>query len=556
MSWRISRGMTACGSRFGHIVRVGAFFQPLLYPLLRGLEDANDEVADDFVVMWSGADTGARTQYAAQLTSIAEHYVATTQLAGVGLMTFHSALGRRVQRVLDNTRPIALRLTRPAVAGIALVTLVLTVVTALACSTPRAAAAGNPLAKDTEKPETAQYSRDAQSPPFVDDPAVIGHWTSVDFVDAVDEFRPGDRKWKGDLFLKEISFLPDGKTSGLLLWSKGVTYDPKNKSRAKYQISEIDGVRYLFFEWVTDDVLVRGKKVPFYVLRYAGSPTVELPREPKSPYATQTGQPFVDDPAVVGQWTSVDLVDAMDQFTPGKPRWKRDLFLKSIAFMPDGRTSGPWLWSKGVAYDPNSKSQAKYQIREIDGTRYLFFEWITDDVLVRGGRAPFYVLKYSGTPVVPPVDPRVAKSPYIAQAPPPFVDDPTVVGKWKTVDLVETLEQFTPGKQRAASDELDVKFLEFMPHGRTSGPMLWSKGLAYHSGDKSKAAYVIRELSGARYLFLERITGDVVLRGEKPLYYVMQYVGPSNAPAVAPTEPQGTKLDTAPVHLKDSSGFR
>jgi hypothetical protein len=46
-----------------------------------------------------------------------------------------------------------------------------------------------------KKPATQTQAAGAVDP--------VGRWQSVDFVRRIEDFRPGVRQWKGDLFLKE-----------------------------------------------------------------------------------------------------------------------------------------------------------------------------------------------------------------------------------------------------------------------------------------------------------------------------------------------------------------
>ncbi|HQM99558.1 MAG TPA: SdpI family protein [Candidatus Hydrogenedentes bacterium] len=103
--------------------------------------------------------------------------------------------------------------------------------------------------------------------------------------------------------------------------------------------------------------------------------------------------PFIDDPAVIGTWYSVDYVSSINQFTPGQRTWKNDLFLSDITFSPGGIGSGAWRWSKGCLWwDSGDKHLCKYEIREIDGETYLFLEWVNGDVIDRGAKPSYYVL--------------------------------------------------------------------------------------------------------------------------------------------------------------------
>ncbi len=110
----------------------------------------------------------------------------------------------------------------------------------------------------------------------------------------------------------------------------------------------------------------------------------------------QWNRAFENDPDAVGTWVSVDFVRAMDNFKPGVQSWTGDLYLKGLTFMADGGTSGPWNWTKGYLWHPGDRAEGKYTIKTIDGTKYLFMEWISGDVLIRHEKPRYYVMKFQG----------------------------------------------------------------------------------------------------------------------------------------------------------------
>ena len=104
--------------------------------------------------------------------------------------------------------------------------------------------------------------------PFIDDPEVIGTWESVDFVDKISDFNPHNRRFKGQLYLKELSFLENGKTAmPFWTWTKGKVIHSDDKTAADYFILKIDGESYLFFEWKSGDYVIRHMKPSYYVLK-------------------------------------------------------------------------------------------------------------------------------------------------------------------------------------------------------------------------------------------------------------------------------------------------
>jgi serine/threonine protein kinase len=104
--------------------------------------------------------------------------------------------------------------------------------------------------------------------------------------------------------------------------------------------------------------------------------------------------PFVNDPQVIGNWESVDFVPNISDFNPDKPRRKGELYLKGLTFLEDGKTAKPWeTWTKGMVLHHGDKTASHYEIREIQGQLYMFFEWKSGDVMVLGMKPSYYVLK-------------------------------------------------------------------------------------------------------------------------------------------------------------------
>lgn len=118
--------------------------------------------------------------------------------------------------------------------------------------------------------------------------------------------------------------------------------------------------------------------------------------------------PFVDDQDVIGKWEAVDFVKEIEDFTVGETNWQGDLYLKSLKLLPNGQMTQPvatgitsdettpvdWLtWTKGYIIHHNDKTAGKYTIEDIDGSKYMFFEWKSGDYTIRGMKPYYYVLK-------------------------------------------------------------------------------------------------------------------------------------------------------------------
>ncbi len=112
--------------------------------------------------------------------------------------------------------------------------------------------------------------------------------------------------------------------------------------------------------------------------------------------------PFVNDPAVLGEWVSVDFVRMPGDFVPGYKSFQENLYLGGFKFLPNGAMAvmpfspggAPWFrWSKGVVTHNGDKTASRYTITEIKGRTYMFFEWKSGDYTIRHRTPEYYVLR-------------------------------------------------------------------------------------------------------------------------------------------------------------------
>ncbi len=248
--------------------------------------------------------------------------------------------------------------------------------------------------------------------PFVNDPRVIGKWESVDFVKNVEDFIPGKKSEKENLFLTALAFIKDGKmlmssvenrnlTYTAFSWTKDKVLNKQEKTDSNYEIKELNGITYLFFEWKSGDYTFRSMKPSFYVLKKVDSDdysNFKVARiEDKIDY------PFVDNVQMKGNWESVDFVKTIDNFKPGEKSWLDDLFLTGLTFDEIGKlttttTSGKFsgsaiTWTDGMIINRGDKTASQCKIKMIDGSIYMFYEWKNGDYINGGGTPYYYVLK-------------------------------------------------------------------------------------------------------------------------------------------------------------------
>jgi len=226
----------------------------------------------------------------------------------------------------------------------------------------------------------------------------------------------------------------------------------------------------------------------------------------------KTDYPFVNDPKVIGGWKSVDFVREIKQFNPAEKNWKGDLYLNHLIFEEGGTMprSGD-TWTKGLVLDDDTAS--KYIIKEIDGSSYMFFEWKSGDYTIRYMKPSYYVLKkvsaesvkyeppFGKKAHIPPTSTINKEGRIVDKIDYPFVNDPQLIGTWNSVDFVGEMKQF-----------------------KAKPWWTWTKGLVFHSGDKTASKYTIKDIEGSTYMFYEWKSGDYTIRYRKPSYYVLKKV--------------------------------
>lgn len=249
--------------------------------------------------------------------------------------------------------------------------------------------------------------------PFIDDSQVIGKWQGVDLVESTDQFTPGKKVWDGDLFISELAFVKEGQMLVALnegncklgpapfIWTQGIVINEQEKTASKYEIKDINGSTYMFFEWKSGDYTYWHQKPPYYVLKKVDN--LDYSDYKLTAIEDKVDYPFVDDPQLIGQWNSVDFVETIDEFKPKMSIWPGKLFLtefnisengKIIGLTSEGQFPEDFLtWTNGLILDKQNKLASKYVIKEIKGDTYLFYEWKSGDYAYRGIEPHYYVLK-------------------------------------------------------------------------------------------------------------------------------------------------------------------
>lgn len=233
---------------------------------------------------------------------------------------------------------------------------------------------------------------------FVKDSNIVGEWKSLDFVKNIEEFKVNTKQFTGDLYVKDISFTEDGKVPRTVFtWTKDHIINDVDKTDSSYVIKDIDGTTYMFFQWKSGDYTIRGMEPYYYVLQKVSSTPaldINISGDKVETRVDKVDYPFINDTEVLGKWESVDFVENVDKFNPDKKAWNGDLYLKNLIFDENGKIEDKTItWTKDLVLDVNNKTASKYIIKEINGSKYMFFEWKNGDYRERGATPWYYVLK-------------------------------------------------------------------------------------------------------------------------------------------------------------------
>ncbi len=121
--------------------------------------------------------------------------------------------------------------------------------------------------------------RDEVDIPLLPDAALVGEWTTVDYVSDPDRFDPQSPEHTPDFFFTlGMSVMPRGRLTKLLrgprgsyrrdyAYSAGVILDRDNEFAEHYQIRVIDGETYLLAEHKSGDYQYGGRVYGWYVFR-------------------------------------------------------------------------------------------------------------------------------------------------------------------------------------------------------------------------------------------------------------------------------------------------
>jgi bla regulator protein BlaR1 len=137
--------------------------------------------------------------------------------------------------------------------------------------------ASSTITPQATKREIAYNVEDNPDMTFVNDPDVLGAWTTIDFVVIPEWFDPADTDMDDDVMLSSLTFAAGGSATcyyengytDSAAWTKNLLKmeDGDGVTAPTYEIQTLSGTPYLFVEHKSGDYTIRGQKPRWFVLK-------------------------------------------------------------------------------------------------------------------------------------------------------------------------------------------------------------------------------------------------------------------------------------------------
>lgn len=232
---------------------------------------------------------------------------------------------------------------------------------------------------------------------------------------------------------------------------------------------------------------------------------------------------------VVGRWEVVGDFAVKDDFYAGynhDETYYGDVN-KQLYFLAKGEKYWCYGWTKGflIIETGDSESLNRYEVEEHNGERYMFVENKSYHYR-RGGKPTVLVLRQLDNKEY--TKHGIARQDDINM---PFVKDDTILGKWKSISFLSSIEEFDPNKS-TSDNNLYFNKIEFFENGKCTSiygkdiisgnhMQVWTKGYVLRKWNNTACAYEIRKENNREYLIVEWKSGDYRWGGYETDYYVL-----------------------------------
>ncbi len=257
---------------------------------------------------------------------------------------------------------------------------------------------------------------------------------------------------------------------------------------------------------------------------------------------------FEDDPDVLGCWElcgrllcpidgevprCTSPVDSVD--VPGEA-------ISRIVLRPRGEYWWMFSWSRGALYrmyPPNGEViPHPYTLWEAGGVRYMTVRYMTSGCLYRGEDPVWLLYRQTRHAALTDLESRA----FVDNTDYPAMSDPAVLGEWKTVAFTRDPDSFTPKDITRGPTSwwiMGMTFTSrgsclrhFASRGRTYDGIYpytlledgtpSTRGLVLNPSLHVAEAYLLREIEGETFLFVQHKSGDYYYGGKAPQWYVFR----------------------------------
>ena len=247
--------------------------------------------------------------------------------------------------------------------------------------------------------------------------------------------------------------------------------------------------------------------------------------------------PFENDPDVIGHWKLFYLLPCKEMFHPQKAKATiTDEKIKDLYFLPKGERYWCFAWTKGLLLSttgyPHNKRQNKYTIEFHDNQPFLFVEFKGKEYS-EGGKPELWVFKKIDSKEYTKQDIGIMDN--LPDAP---ANDASILGTWNACAFVKQVDHFQPDTTLIPHDALFWRTAEFLADGimqnsfknsdsgiiSTDDPSVWRwvNGYVICNTKSLASRYLLKEINGTEYLFVQWKSGDYYFGGREPSWYVFR----------------------------------
>ena len=256
---------------------------------------------------------------------------------------------------------------------------------------------------------------------------------------------------------------------------------------------------------------------------------------------------FEDDPDVLGCWELCGrLLCPIDGEAPrcAAPLDPFDLpgeAIPRIVLRPRGEYWWVFFWSRGVLYrmyPPRGEViPHPYTLWEAEGVRYMTVRYVTTGCMYRGEDPVWLLYRQTRHAALTDLESRA----FVDNTDYPVLSDPAVLGEWRTVAFTRDPASFSPKDIPRGSTSWWIMGMTFMSRGsclrhfasrgRTYDGMYpytrledgaAARGVVLNPAQHIADEYLLREIEGEVYLFVQHKSGDYFYGGCMPQWYVFR----------------------------------